>query len=127
MRVSTVVLGLGAFFLAACAHAESAADRQMVEMRESMDKLEVERDRAVLPESPNDARVPPAPAARTGKTEPQRTVQIGDEGGGRESDDPDDPEARPEIKLQGAGGAMSAPRPRPRKTEATKSAPKENR
>ncbi len=98
-----------ALLLMGCAHADGAADRQMADLRDSLGKLAAERDRtndrALLDDS--DTKPPPAPAAPR-KAGSLRTVQIGDDEG-RESDDPNDPSARPEIRLQGGGGGGSRP------------------
>lgn len=99
--------------LVGCARAETAADRHVSEMREAIARMQVDRDRTdqrlgalevALAEERSrreaaEARPrPPAP--------PPRVVQLGGDGE-PEGEDPNDPSARPEIKLVGSG----APRP----------------
>ena len=96
--------------VAGCAHADGAADRQIADLRDSVGKLEAERDRTNDRALFDDAEAKPAPAAAAPrKAEAPRTLQIGDDEGSRENDDPNDPNARPEIRLQGTGGG--SPRP----------------
>ena len=96
--------------LAGCARPETAADRQFAEMREQVSKMEAENDKldqrlgAVEDAIADDksaradksAATPPAPAARV--------VQLG---GPSDSDaaDPNDPAARPDIRVTGVPGA----------------------
>ncbi len=97
-----------------CAHADSVADRQLTEMQGTIAKIQADQDRSndrigdlevgasessVRAESSKGTGAKPAPAAA-----PPRTVQIGDSED-RASDDPNDPNARPEIKVQGQGGS----------------------
>ena len=115
VSVASVVLG-------GCAHADSVADRQIAEMRETIGKVQADQDKwsdKDLAEMARDgeardgelagAAVPstkrtnpaPAPAA-------QRTVQLGQDDDDAQSDDPDAPTARPEIRLE--GNHIAAPR-----------------
>lgn len=105
----------------ACARPETAADRQFAEMREQVTRMQAEHDKidqrigalevAVADEKspradrPADA-VPPAAATRV--------VQLG---GPSDADpaDPNDPGARPDIRLTGVPGAAPS-RPRSSKT-----------
>lgn len=100
---------LGAVLALGCSRADSAADRHLAEMREAIGKVQAEQDRTNqrvgLLESAADER-----AARPRKVAPAaavapRTVQIGDTDDGV-NDDPNDPNARPEIRVQGQGGSI---------------------
>jgi len=115
---SFLVLGLLLLGGAGCAHADGAADRQIEDLRRGVDQTETEQDRvnqraAMIAETPDEKAArpvyprgdAPAPAA-SGVT---RTVQIGQDDATHESDDPNDPGARPEIRLQGTAGS-SPPR-----------------
>lgn len=103
-------LGLALLF-GGCAHSETAADRHFAELNDQLGKVQADQDRgdnkelfdaAPGDESRGGSRVEkPGPAART--------VSIGDDESSRESDDPNDPNARPEIRLQGSGGGSSRP------------------
>lgn len=99
-----------------CAHSDTIADRHILEMRESLDKLETEQDRsrqrlelAVGAEDPKPTRAPDgrSEGAAKGTASAPRTVQLGDTDDKSESDDPNDPNARPEIRVQGPAGAAS--------------------
>lgn len=112
MRVaaSVVVFGL-AVYASGCAHADSAADRHFAELQDAIGKDQVNQDRSndglgLLDVSPPDGK--PAPAAKHDKS-PPRTVSIGDDDDAHENDDPNDPNARPEIRLQGQGGGAARP------------------
>ena len=112
-----LVLGLALLGGTGCAHTDGAADRQIEDLRRGVDQTEAEQDRlnqraAMIAETPDEkaARpVYPAKAEAPSSGAPARTVQIGQDDAARESDDPNDPAARPEIRLQGSAGA-SAPR-----------------
>jgi len=97
----------------ACSHADSAADRHLVEMREAITKVQAEQDRHNQRLGLLEGAAAEPKAARGPKPSsphaPPRTVQLGDADSAAESDDPNDPNARPEIRLQGSG--MGAPRP----------------
>ncbi|MBX3226309.1 MAG: tol-pal system protein YbgF [Labilithrix sp.] len=115
--LSFVLLGAA---IAGCAH-EAAADRQLHEMKETIGKVQVEQDRenrAFMEEPAPVASARPA-AAKTPALPPPRTVQLDDGADDGASADPDDPTARPEIKLQGSGGG--AVRPARRATESPRS------
>lgn len=94
-----------------CAHADSAAERHIVEMRDAIAKLEAEQDRAnqrlgLLEVAAADEKAPsdPKPDRRAPSTV-RRTVQIGDSDVDIGNDDPNATDARPAIRLQGQGGA----------------------
>lgn len=102
LALIATVSGLG------CAHADSAADRHIAEMREAVGKLQADRDQTdqrsdrdlPLPDE-TTARAPKAPAS----VFHPRIVQLGEaDRAADESDDPNDPNARPEIRLYGSGG-----------------------
>ncbi|MBX3219243.1 MAG: tol-pal system protein YbgF [Labilithrix sp.] len=108
LTVAGVLSGLG------CSRADSAADRHLAEMREAIGKVQAEQDRTnqrvgLLESAAADDR-----SRRVSKASPglpvaaPRTVQIGDNDD-RESDDPNDPNARPEIRLQGQGAGSIRP------------------
>jgi tol-pal system protein YbgF len=102
--------------VAGCAHAEGAADRHFAEMQNAMGKDQAEQDRAnqsvglLDGEDAPEARAETAQAPKAAKPAPAavRTVQIGDSDNRGESDDPNDPNARPEIRLQGQPGAAAS-------------------
>jgi tol-pal system protein YbgF len=82
-------------------------------MREQVDRLEIEQDKRDPREE--SAATPPASGAPAGlNLVAARAVQIG-EPADVEPVDPNDPEARPELRLTGAPGA-AAPRPRSSKS-----------
>lgn len=99
--------------LAGCGRPETAADRQFAEMREQVSRMEAENDKLdarlgavedAIAEDKGaraDKALPPPPAARV--------VQLGGPSDG-DAADPNDPAARPDIRLTGVPGA--APRPR---------------
>jgi tol-pal system protein YbgF len=103
---------------AGCAHGESAQDKQFAEMRETISRMQLERDRvdhrlealelAVAEEkSPSDGskdvnKAPPGP--------PPRTVQLGADV--TENEDPNDVTQRPEIKVSGGAGGVAPSRAR---------------
>lgn len=100
---------------AGCAHTESTADRRFAELSDAVGKVQAEQDRenqrlgrGMLEPNDNEAVRAPTKTAAPPKALAQRTVQIGGDAD-VESEDPNDPTARPEIRLQGQGG--SAPRP----------------
>ena len=96
--------------LAGCGRPETAADRQLAEMREQVSKMEAENDKldqrlgnvedAIADDKTARADSSTAlPPAQTG-----RVVQLG---GPSDSDpaDPNDPTARPDIRVSGVPGA----------------------
>lgn len=103
------VLWLLPFALVACAHADRAADRQIEALRVGVDQTEADQDRlnqrsSMIAETPDERAARPAyPEATTGQQPSAgglpRAVQIGEDRTANE--DPNDPEARPEIRLQG--------------------------
>jgi tol-pal system protein YbgF len=107
---------------AACARPETAADRQFSELREQVDRMEAERDRtartdAVPGAGPDDPGAPPPGAALPRAPAPAlRVVQLG-EPVDADPADPNDPSARPDLRLTGVAGAAT-PRPRAGKTGA---------
>lgn len=100
--------------LAGCAHADTAADRHFARLNDSVGKVQAEQDRAArlgaLEDEEGGAAPPPPRPTAAPASRPTRTVQIGSDGDGTESDDPNDPTARPEIRLQGPAGAASRER-----------------
>ena len=80
-------------------------------MREAITKVQADQDRdnarLGLVDVPGDEKVTRAP--RRSPPPPPRTVQLGAAESAVESDAPNDPNARPEIRLQGSG--MGSPRP----------------
>lgn len=102
----------GGLFGAGCSRAESAADRHFVEMREAIGKIQVDQDRSnerfrVLEDVPVGERARAAKTAPASLLAVPRTVQLGDAEDARESDDPNDPSARPEIRVQGSSSGTS--------------------
>ena len=112
--------------LGGCGRPETAADRQFAEMREQVTQLEAQTDKLDRSMGPLESVAPedklpisPTPvspsaagggAVGPGPQPPSRVVQLG---GPSEADpaDPNDPSARPDIKLTGAAGAAPS-RPR---------------
>lgn len=103
---------------AACSRAETAADRHMAESNDAIlglqrdqdkgskvGKIEVE-DKSTLG-LPSASSAPPA-SAKSAIAAP-RVVQLGGDDSG-ESDDPNDPSARPEIRVVGTPGAGGSTR-----------------
>ena len=103
---------LGLLGLSACSRAETAADRHMAEMNEAIASIQKDQDKGskvgkIEVEDKSTLGLPSAssapPAAKTGTPAP-RVVQLGGDDSG-ESDDPNDPTQRPEIRLVGTPGA----------------------
>jgi tol-pal system protein YbgF len=118
-----LALSLGLGLVLGCAHTDSAADRHIDEMRATIGDVQAEQDRtsrrfettsAKEEPGPSAARAPGTKAAPGGGAGAVRSVQIGDGDEAGESDDPNDPNARPEIRLQGTPGAASRPSSRTR-------------
>lgn len=114
-RVSTglparfVVLGV-ALTLAACAHTETAADRHFAELNDALGKVQADQDRSdPLGVTDPAAQEKDRPKTSKAAAATPRIVSIGDDDASGESDDPNDPSARPEIRLQGAGGPSARP------------------
>lgn len=119
MRSASFPLALlGLLVLSACSRAETAADRHMAEMNDAITsiqkdqdkgskvgKIEVEDKSALGVPMPSSA--PPA-SAKTAIAAP-RVVQLGGDDTG-ENDDPNDPTARPEIRVVGTPGSGGASR-----------------
>lgn len=110
-------LSAASVILGGCGRPESVADRQFAEMREQVTKLEAETDKLDRSMGPLEAvgaddklPISQTPGAGAAPSPPTRIVQLG---GPSESDpdDPNDPAARPDIKLTGVAGA-SPSRPR---------------
>lgn len=100
--------------IAGCAHSQTAEEKQLAEMRETMSRMQIERDRidqrlealelAVADEKSADAAKKGAqPAAAAAPMSPPRVVQLGGDDRG-ENDDPNEPAARPRIEVTGPGG-----------------------
>jgi outer membrane murein-binding lipoprotein Lpp len=116
-------VALGAALLSGCARPETVADRQFAEMREQVDRMEADRDKidqrlgaletAVVEERSSRvaAAVPAAPPA------PIRVVQLGGPSEA-ESEDPNDPGQRPDIRVTGSGGSGSAAPPSTRSSKS---------
>ena len=110
----SAVLVVFSVLLGACAHAETAADRQIATMREQISRMQVDNDRfdrrlGELEVSAADGRAPAAPAvpvAGVAARPAPRTVQLGASGDRLDNDDPNDTADRPEIKVAGAGGGV---------------------
>lgn len=114
-RFRGLVLGViavtGAVATGGCARADNAAERHASEMRESITKLQADQDRlnerlANLEIAAADARAgkPATSTAAPGTVvPPPRTVSIGEQEPADE--DPNDPSARPDIRLVGTPGA----------------------
>ena len=120
-RVSLVSLGAAVSVVAvACARPETAADRQFAEMREQVGRMQAEHDKVdqrlgALEGTMADDKTPPASSAvPAGPGPTARVVQLG---GPSDADpaDPNDPAARPDIRLTGVPGAAPI-RPRSGKT-----------
>lgn len=111
------LLSAASLVLGGCGRPETVADRQFAEMREQVTKLEAETDKldrsmGPLEAAGADEKLPRTEPAGTGvpAAPNARVVQLG---GPSEADpaDPNDPGARPDIKLTGVAGA-SPSRPR---------------
>jgi len=104
---AAAVAGLG------CSRADSAADRHLAEMQEAITKVQADQDRmsqlGLLEGASTDETIARPAPRKAPAGAPPRTVQIGDTDAAGESDDPNDPNARPEIRLQGSGSAPSRP------------------
>jgi tol-pal system protein YbgF len=118
LAVSIAVPLLAALACAAgtgCAHADAAADRQLARLRDGVGTIQADQDKAgqlATLDAADDrawSEAPPPPAraavASPAQAPPPRSIQIGAEGDDGESDDPNDPTARPEIRIQGSAGA----------------------
>jgi tol-pal system protein YbgF len=99
-----------ALALAGCGRPETAADRQFAEMREQVSKMEAENDKLdqrigavedAIADDKNARNDAPAGPSSAGAA---RVVQLG---GPSDSDaaDPNDPSARPDIRVTGVPGA----------------------
>ena len=97
-----VSLGAALSVLAAgCARPETAADRQFAEMREQVGRMQADHDKV---DQPLETETPAASARPAGPGPAARVVQLG---GPSDADpaDPNDPGARPDIRLTGVPGA----------------------
>lgn len=111
---------LGLPGLSGCARAETAADRHMAELSDAITSIQRDQDKGSkvgkLEAEDKGALVPvpssaPPASAKTMIAAP-RVVQLGGEDTG-ENDDPNDPTARPEIRVvgtPGSGGGRSSRR-----------------
>lgn len=97
--------------LAGCAH-ESAAERQLSEMSNTIGKVQVDQDRENRAFMDEPAAAPPAPVgAKTANANASaRPVQSLDAPDDPAALDPEDPSARPEIKVQGGSGGRQPAR-----------------
>jgi tol-pal system protein YbgF len=112
-----LVLPIAPLAALGCVHPDTVADRHFAEMRESLAKIEADRDRidariGALEVAVADDKAPRGDGPKT-PVEPPRVVQLG--GPDDEAPDPNDASARPEIRLNGPPGAASV-RPRAGKT-----------
>lgn len=101
-----------------CAHAQTAEEKQLAEMRETMSRMQLERDRmdqriealelAVAEEkSPSAASTANKSAQAVPPPSQGGVVQLG--GGDRgENDDPNAPDSRPKIEVSGGGAGARA-------------------
>ncbi|AKU98513.1 TPR repeat containing exported protein [Labilithrix luteola] len=112
-------LGFGVILSASasgCAH-ESAETRQMAEMRETITRIQGDRDRmdqrlgalevAMAEEKGAREKETASRGAAPPAAPPPRTVSLGAGEATHESDDPNDTSARPEIRVVGVPGANS--------------------
>jgi len=114
------ILTAGALLALGCGRPESAADRQLAELREQVTKMEAEHDKvdarlgalelAAADEKTAAPERSRAAAAGPGATTQPHVVQLG---GAADADgeDPNDKGERPDIRVTGAAGSVS-PRPR---------------
>jgi tol-pal system protein YbgF len=104
--------------IAGCAHADSAADRHLAEMRRSLDTFQVERDRQLASLEEADAMAntgtpppsaPPSAGSASAEGRVLRTVTI-DGDSDAEDDERNDSSERPTIRMVGRGssGATSS-------------------
>jgi tol-pal system protein YbgF len=121
-RVSILLLAVP--LALGCNRADNAADRQAAEMREQITKLEAESDRidqrlgSIEVEMTEERQAkadapPPTTTTPAAPLPPPRVVQLG---GTPEvvNDDPNAPDARPEIRLVGSAGSARNARGRSR-------------
>jgi tol-pal system protein YbgF len=104
--------------LGACAHADSAADRHFAEMREQVSRMQAENDKfdqrlGALEVAVADEKNPRAENTNTGTGPAAPAARVVQLGGPSEAEpaDPNDPSARPDIKVTGVPGAAPS-RPR---------------
>lgn len=115
-----VLAAFALLVLAGCKRNDGMPDGQMTEMSDTVGKLQVDQDkenRTFLSDSMPAVGAPKgqAPAAAKSAANAPRSVQIADDVEDHQPDDPEDPAARPEIKLQGTGGgAYRSPSPKAR-------------
>ena len=136
---SFLVLGLLLLGGVGCVHTDGAADRQIEDLRRGVDQTEADQDRvnqraAMIAETPDEKASRPVypragaagPGAQASAAALPRTVQIGQDDAPGESDDPNDPGVRPEIRVQGTAGS-SPPRAsrKSRRSEEDDGAPRE--
>ena len=100
-----------------CGHPESAADRHFARLRDGVGNVQADQDKQgdLALRDDNDDRgwtmlEPPPKTSATALGTPAplqmpRTVQIGGDADADPNDDPNDPTARPEIRVQGSPGA----------------------
>lgn len=107
-------VGFALLALAACKRNDGMPDGQMAEMNDTVGRLQVEQDKenhGFLNESMPATGAPKGenPAAAKTAGTPTRSVQISDDVDDHANEDPDAPDARPEIRVQGSGGGYRAP------------------
>jgi tol-pal system protein YbgF len=112
-RVSSTIglsLCLAVAALAGCGRPETAADRQFAEMREQVSRMEAENDKldqrlGAVEDAIADEKG--AFANKPASTSPPQTARVVQLGGPSDADpaDPNDPAARPDIRVTGVPGA----------------------
>ncbi len=101
-------MAVGVASLAGCSRPETAADRHAADMREAIDEIQEDQDKAASKLADYGTPPPKASSAQAKAPPANRTVQLGE--GETASDDPNDPSARPQISLSGPPGAASRSR-----------------
>lgn len=100
-------------FASGCAHTDAVADRHIKELGEQIGQEQADQDKSSSRSGLLDTKPESGPVATKnnakgrGDLGANHVVAIGDEDN-RENDDPNAPDARPEIRLQGPAGAAAA-------------------
>jgi tol-pal system protein YbgF len=102
-----------------CAHTDTVADRHIKELGEQIGQEQADQDKSssrsgLLEMKPESGNTPPSGVATGNKNNAKRdganraaAATLGDDDN-RENDDPNAPDARPEIRLQGPAGAAAS-------------------